>query len=212
MFHIQTPRRIGRRPLLHQSWESYFTPFFGAVRLNVFDTFARTSGKRNTAAAAKGAIANAFIDRLVPAAGVQVQGATGVMSTGERGSSPPSARLLSMLAVRGCVVLLLPLRGVWHLYRAGPRKAEPAYFRARVMCEVRGLGRACVRARAIACVPFPPSRSPVLPRSGACARTGTCTQTQDTHARTHDSGAPQTDRLNLKPTPWNLNPQSKTQS
>ena len=36
--------------------------------------------------------ADAVIDRLVPAAGVQVQAATLVMSAGERGSSPPSAR------------------------------------------------------------------------------------------------------------------------
>jgi hypothetical protein len=41
-------------------------------------------------------------------------------------------------------VLLLPLIGVWHLRRAGPREAEPAYFRARVMCEECGRGRAYV--------------------------------------------------------------------
>ena len=75
---------------------------------------------------------------------------------------------------------MLPLRGVWPMRRAGPREAELAYFRARVMCEVCWGGRAGVRARAIACALFfPPLAFP--PPSGASA----CARRRKTHTHTH---------------------------
>jgi hypothetical protein len=73
--------------------------------------------------------------------------------------------------------------------------------------DVRGvLGGAGGRARPRDCMCslLPPSRFPA-----ALWRKRMRTQTQDTHAHTHDNGAPQTVRVNLKPTPWTLNPRSK---